>query len=94
MLEHGGRLRVAARRFGIPLSDWVDLSTGINPQPYPVPPLAPEVWLRLPETDDGLEAAAARYYGNPLLLPDQFFTDLWQGRNPGYIIGHIMLTDS
>jgi len=69
MLEHGGRLRVAARRFGIPLADWVDLSTGINPRPYPVPPLAPEVWQRLPETDDGLEAAAARYYGNPLLLP-------------------------
>jgi len=69
MLEHGGRLREAARRFGIPLADWVDLSTGINPWPYPVPPLAPAVWQRLPETDDGLEAAAAGYYGSPLLLP-------------------------
>lgn len=69
MLEHGGRLREAARRYGIPLSDWVDLSTGINPWPYPVPPVAPAVWQRLPETDDGLEAAAAGFYGSPLLLP-------------------------
>ncbi|MDD3329345.1 MAG: threonine-phosphate decarboxylase CobD [Zoogloea sp.] len=69
MLEHGGRLRQAARRYGIPLPDWVDLSTGINPLPYPVPPLAPEVWQRLPESDDGLEEAAAAFYGSPLLLP-------------------------
>jgi len=69
MLEHGGRLRQAARRHGIALAEWVDLSTGINPRAYPVPPLAPEVWQRLPETDDGLEAAAAAFYGNPLLLP-------------------------
>jgi hypothetical protein len=51
MLEHGGRLRAAAQRYGIALADWVDLSTGINPQPYPVPPLAPEVWQRLPEPE-------------------------------------------
>lgn len=69
MLEHGGRLRQAARRYRIPLAEWVDLSTGINPHAYPAPPLAPEVWQRLPETDDGLEAAAAAYYGSPHLLP-------------------------
>ena len=69
MLEHGGRLRLAAQRYSIPLADWVDLSTGINPQAWPVPPLAPEVWQRLPETDDGLEAAAAAYYGSTQLLP-------------------------
>lgn len=69
MLEHGGRLRAAARLFGIPLAQWVDLSTGINPWPYPVPALAPEVWQRLPENDDGLEAAAAAYYRSPALLP-------------------------
>lgn len=69
MLEHGGRLRAAAQRYGIALADWVDLSTGINPAPYPVPTLPADAWQRLPETDDGLEAAAARYYGSPLLLP-------------------------
>ena len=50
------------------MAEWVDLSTGINPHPYPVPPLGPEVWQRLPEDNDGLEAAAAAYYGNHRLL--------------------------
>ena len=69
MLEHGGRLRRAAETYGIPLGDWLDLSTGINPQGYPVPPVPADVWLRLPEDDDGLEAAAADYYGSAHLLP-------------------------
>lgn len=68
MLEHGGRLRSAAQQYGIPLADWLDLSTGINPNGYPVPSLAPACWQRLPEDDDGLEAAAAAYYGNARLL--------------------------
>jgi cobalamin biosynthetic protein CobC len=68
MLEHGGRLRLAAERWGIPLADWVDLSTGINPQAFPVPALAADCWRRLPEDNDGLERAAAAYYGNPNLL--------------------------
>ena len=69
MLEHGGRLRRAAEAYGIPLADWLDLSTGINPQGYPVPPVPADAWLRLPEDDDGLEAAAADYYGSAELLP-------------------------
>jgi cobalamin biosynthetic protein CobC len=68
MLEHGGRLRRAAQQYGIPLADWIDLSTGINPQSYPVPQIDPACWNRLPEDDDGLEAAAAAYYGNDRLL--------------------------
>lgn len=69
MLEHGGRLRQAARRWGRPLEQWLDLSTGINPSGYPVPALDPECWRRLPEEDDGLEAAAREYYGAGVLLP-------------------------
>lgn len=63
MLEHGGRRRAAAQRYGIPEADWLDLSTGINPQTYPVPALPPEVWNRLPEDDDGLGGVAAEAYG-------------------------------
>ena len=63
MLEHGGRLHAAATHYGIPLADWLDLSTGINPQPWPVPPIPAVAWLRLPEEDDGLNEIAAAYYG-------------------------------
>jgi len=52
----------------MPLPDWLDLSTGINPSAYPIPPVDPACWQRLPEDDDGLEAAAAVYYGNARLL--------------------------
>lgn len=69
MLEHGGRLHEAARRYAIPSGDWLDLSTGINPRGWPVPELPPEVWRRLPEEDDGLEHAARNYYGCISLLP-------------------------
>lgn len=68
MLEHGGKLREAARRWNIPLADWLDLSTGIAPWAYPVPAIPDEIWLRLPENDDGLEVAAGDYYGAQQLL--------------------------
>lgn len=67
MLEHGGRVRAAARRHGIPAREWLDLSTGINPWGYPVPPLPAEAWGRLPEEDDLEIVAAACYGGGPLL---------------------------
>ncbi|QEL66374.1 cobalamin biosynthetic protein CobC [Oryzomicrobium terrae] len=63
MLEHGGRLHAASQRYGIPREDWLDLSTGINPASYPLPAIPPQAWQRLPEGDDGLEAAARAAYG-------------------------------
>lgn len=63
MLEHGGRLLAAARRYGIAAADWLDLSTGIAPEAYPVPAIPPTVWQRLPEDEDGLAELACRYYG-------------------------------
>ena len=68
MLEHGGRLRRAAQHYGIAVADWVDLSTGINPNAYPAPAVPASAWQRLPEDDDGLDAAAAAYYGSSALL--------------------------
>ena len=69
MLEHGGRLRAAALNFGIPLSEWLDLSTGIAPYGWPLPPIPATAWTRLPEQNDGLEIAARDYYGVASLLP-------------------------
>lgn len=68
-LEHGGRLRQAAARYGIAPGDWLDLSTGVNPSAWPVPLVPAATWLRLPEDDDGLETAARTYYGTRHLLP-------------------------
>ena len=66
---HGGGIRQAAVRYAIPESDWLDLSTGINPHGYPAGEVPAEVWARLPEPDDGLEAAAADYYRTAALVP-------------------------
>ena len=66
-LLHGGRLYLARHRFPNAPHPWIDLSTGINPNAYPVGPLPPVLWQRLPEPEDlaALEAAAARAYGVP-----------------------------
>ena len=66
---HGGRLRTAVQRFHIPLVEWLDLSTGINPRGWPVPPVPPEVWQRLPEDDDGLLMACMVYAKGTPILP-------------------------
>jgi len=69
MLEHGGRLRRAALEYGIAEEDWLDLSTGLAPWPFPVPEIPLRAWARLPENDDGLEQAACDYYGASQVLP-------------------------
>ncbi len=66
-LEHGGRLNKAAEHWGIPRSEWLDLSTGINPIGWPVPEIPTEVWQRLPEADDGLETIIRQWAGAPPL---------------------------
>jgi len=69
LLEHGGRLRQAAKQYDIELSQWLDLSTGLNPNAWPVPAIDSRHWARLPEDDDGLVAAAQSYYGCEQVLP-------------------------
>lgn len=61
---HGGNLASAAQSFGVPVQGWLDLSTGINPVPYPIPDIANNLWTRLPDQDvlDDLKAAACQYY--------------------------------
>ena len=68
-LEHGGRLRKAAKRYRIAEADWLDLSTGINPDGWPVPDLPSQIWRDLPQDDDELRDAAYRFYGTTQLLP-------------------------
>lgn len=49
--DHGGGLAAARAQFGGALDDWVDLSTGINPAPYPVEGLTAQDWAALPDHD-------------------------------------------
>jgi cobalamin biosynthesis protein CobC len=64
---HGGALDVARRLAPGAPEPWIDLSTGINPHPYPLPEIAPELWSRLPASAAlaELEAAAGARYGAP-----------------------------
>ncbi len=60
--DHGGNIDWARARFGG--TDWIDLSTGINRVPYPLPALADDVWRSLPTETAmaGLMTAASRAY--------------------------------
>lgn len=66
-MKHGGDLGEAMAQFGGAPEAWLDLSTGINPNPYPIPPLSHDVWQRLPSRvdDAALLAAARRAYAVP-----------------------------
>lgn len=63
MRDHGGNLDEARAVWGE--GDWIDLSTGINRRPYPVPALPPEAWTDLPRASAtaALMEAAARAFG-------------------------------
>jgi len=68
-LEHGGRIIAAAEQYGIPEKDWLDLSTGLNPNSWPVADVPVQLWQSLPEDNDGLQTAANQYYGCEYCLP-------------------------
>jgi cobalamin biosynthesis protein CobC len=63
--HHGGRLGVARSLFPDVRQPWIDLSTGINPRPYPAPRASLQARNRLPEPTElaRLEALAAEAFG-------------------------------
>ena len=70
--EHGGDPQELEHLYGHPEQGWLDLSTGINPQPYAPKTLDPGDWGSLPSTTslNNLKQAAAVRYGvsNPELI--------------------------
>ncbi len=72
MRDHGGNLDWAIARHGGAPAEWIDLSTGINRVPYPLPPLSAEAWTALP-TRAALAAlrdeAARAYRTGAAILP-------------------------
>ncbi len=65
--DHGGGLDAAIRAYGGVRGDWLDLSTGINPQPYPLPEFSAHDWTALPDQGAHLAlcAAARRFWEIP-----------------------------
>lgn len=65
MRDHGGNIDGAMARFGGAPSEWIDLSTGINRQPYPLPELPASAWQALPTRTEitTLSRTAAHAYG-------------------------------
>jgi cobalamin biosynthetic protein CobC len=66
-LLHGGDLGAARRLFPGAPEPFIDLSTGINPNPYPLSRLPADMFVRLPDADmlASLTAVAAQAYGAP-----------------------------
>jgi len=66
-LVHGGDLDAARKLFPGAPEPFLDLSTGINPNSYPVPQLPSDVFAKLPEPGAlaALAAIAAKAYGAP-----------------------------
>ncbi len=61
---HGGDISAYRSAYA---GDWLDLSTGINPFPYPLPLLPADVWARLPGSAEMVKllSAARGAYGCP-----------------------------
>jgi cobalamin biosynthetic protein CobC len=58
---HGGDLATAKALFPQAPGPWIDLSTGINPIPYPLPELPLSLWQRLPgQAEEAALLTAAR----------------------------------
>ena len=67
MRDHGGGLDAAVLRYGGVRDDWIDLSTGINPVPYPFTPPPAAAWTALPDSaaQEALGVAARRFWSVP-----------------------------
>ena len=65
--EHGGGIDAAIAAHGGARRDWLDLSTGINPVPYPLPPLPASAWTDLPDRGAfaRLDRAARMFWAVP-----------------------------
>ena len=64
---HGGGVAAAAARYGGRVEDWLDLSTGINPEMVALPDISTRVWNRLPDAELEFSArvAARDWYLGP-----------------------------
>lgn len=99
-MRHGGDLDEAARLYGAPPGGWLDLSTGVNPRPYPTGD--PAHWSaglrRLPsprELDALLGAARAAYgVGDAVAIAAAPGTEILIRALPHLIAGTLSVVDT
>lgn len=70
-IVHGGGITAAAALHGGRPEDWLDLSTGINPNPVALPEIPMRAWHRLPDRHlvDDARTAARDFYRSGDILP-------------------------
>ena len=73
-LLHGGDLATARRLFPVAPEPFIDLSTGINPHPYPLPQMPPALFARslfgALQTGEGDQGGRALLSGAALVAAD------------------------
>ena len=83
-LEHGGDLAMARRLFPGAPQPFIDLSTGINPHPYPLPPLPSGVFARLPDGEAQMRLAGiAEFWLDKPVIAINTATYWWALRQNG-----------
>ncbi|MDM9628396.1 threonine-phosphate decarboxylase CobD [Rhizobium sp. S152] len=70
-IVHGGGITAAAALHGGRPEDWLDLSTGINPNPVSLPDIPMRAWHRLPDRHliDEARMAARDFYRSGHIMP-------------------------
>jgi cobalamin biosynthetic protein CobC len=69
-IAHGGGVTAAARVYGGKPREWLDLSTGINPNPVALPDISVSAWHRLPDqylVEQARQAARGHYRSGDIL---------------------------
>ncbi|NQZ30214.1 MAG: pyridoxal phosphate-dependent class II aminotransferase [Oceanospirillaceae bacterium] len=66
---HGGDIIGASVRYNITQSQWIDLSTGLNPAGFPCANIPASAFSQLPYLQPGFLKATAQYYGSSQFVP-------------------------
>ncbi len=65
---HGGNLLSVSEQYKINADNWIDLSTGLNPNAFPVSAIPMEIFTKLPYDNPDFIESAMDYYGQENLL--------------------------